>query len=89
MLYFGAEKRERGALTKNEKSWNRVKKPDRTHHDLNVGPVDLQSTALPLSYTSSVSRVKQTSKGVFCYIKFWHTTATNCRTSSHINHARA
>ena len=52
MLYFGAEKRERGALTKNEKSWNRVKKPDRTHHDLNVGPVDLQSTALPLSYTS-------------------------------------
>ena len=30
----------------------------RTHHDLNVGPVDLQSTALPLSYTSPAKGVR-------------------------------
>ena len=48
----------------------------RAHTDLNHGPADLQSAALPLSYTPAVTFIQPTTNTLLIHTAFWRTTLT-------------
>ena len=48
----------------------------RAHADLNHGPADLQSAALPLNYTPAVTFIQPTTNTLLIHTAFWRTTLT-------------